>query len=104
MDTYEQAVEKIDEIEEELRRLGRWQSEPLAAEKFDNMGAFGMNTMVPEQWLQFVLIPAVKQIIDGRKSFPGSSEVSVWATRNFDGDPDAGRLLTILREFDALFR
>ena len=67
------------------------------------MGPFGMNTLAPEQWLQFVLIPNVRRIIDERKPFPRSSSVGVWATRNFDGDPHAARLLELLRAFDALF-
>lgn len=100
---YQEAGKKIDEIEAELKRLGRWSAQPLPAESFENMGPFGMNTMAFEQWLQFVLIPRVREIIATQGDFPSSSQVNVHATREFDGDPDADTLLTLLREFDDLF-
>lgn len=100
---YQEADQKIDQIEAELKRLGRWSAQPPPPEAFENMGAFGMNTLAFEQWLQFVLIPNVREIIATQEAFPSSSEVSVYATREFDGDPDVDTLLTLLREFDALF-
>ncbi len=90
-------------IESELTRLGRWSSERPPDEAFVDMSAFGMNTLTPEQWLQFVLVPRVREVVHDNGSFPESSSVSVWATRNFDGDPEADALLALLRDFDALF-
>lgn len=92
-----------DAIEAELTRLGRWSAQRPPDEKFVDMGAFGMKTLSPEQWLQFVLLPNVRDIITQKGEFPSESNVSVWATRNFDGDPDADTLLSLLRDFDALF-
>jgi len=100
---YEEASQKIDQIEAELKRLGRWWDQPPPPEAFEDMGAFGSKTMAFEQWLEFVLIPRVREIIAARGAFPSSSQVSVYATREWDGDPDVDRLLTLLREFDALF-
>ena len=51
----------LEQIELELKRLYRLQ--PLAPDKFIDMGAFGTNTMTFEQWLQFV--PAVKEALAG---------------------------------------
>ncbi|HLG25213.1 MAG TPA: YqcC family protein [Candidatus Gracilibacteria bacterium] len=103
MDIYQRAAEKITKIENELKKLGRWQATPLPAEKFENMGAFGINTMALEQWLQFVLIPRVNDIVQTRGDFPKGSAVGVYAIRNLDGDPEAEGLLQLLIEFDALF-
>jgi uncharacterized protein YqcC (DUF446 family) len=58
-----------------MKRLHRWQEAPLAADKFVNMGAFGRNTMVFEQWLQFVFIPAVSEALAGQRTPPAKSEV-----------------------------
>lgn len=99
----ERALELARTVETELRRLGRWSASRPHPEDFVDMGPFGMKTLAPEQWLQFVLIPRVHDVVNGRGEFPAESSVSTWATRNFDGDPDAARLLTLLREFDALF-
>lgn len=92
---------KINEIETELKRLGRWENKPLPSEKLQNMGAFGMNTMSVEQWIQFILIPRVHQIIQEKGEFP-LSQFAVYATRNLDGDPDGAKLMQLIQEFDAI--
>jgi uncharacterized protein YqcC (DUF446 family) len=96
------AAALLDKIEAELRQIGYWQSTPLPAEKFNNMGAFGMNTMAFSQWLQFVFLPQARKAVSGERKFPGSSNVSVQAIREFDGDPNTGNLVSLLCEFDAV--
>lgn len=93
---------KAKEIENELRRLNRWQADPLPDEKFTDMGAFGSNTMSFEQWLQFVLIPRIYEIIESNGTFPEESHLSTNAIRYFDGDDDSDSLQGILYDLDEL--
>lgn len=93
---------KAKEIENELRRLNRWQTDPLPDEKFTDMGAFGTNTMSYEQWLQFVLIPRISEIIESKEAFPEESQLASYAIRYFDGDYDSGPLQRILYDLDLL--
>jgi len=92
----------IDEIEQEMRRIGLWRAEPLRPEQMQFKQAFAMDTMTFAQWLQFVFVPRVREAV-AANSFPSSSSVGVQAVREFDGDPDADRLIQLLSEFDALF-
>src|SRR5258708_31048148 len=96
------AAELLEKIEAELKQIGYWQSAPLPEEKFENMGAFGMNTMAFSQWLQFVFIPEARKAVSGEREFPSESNVSVQAIREFDGDPNVGNLVSLLCEFDAV--
>lgn len=89
-------------IEEELRWLNRWQADALPAEKFENMGAFGSNTMAFEQWLQFILIPRVQQIVKDRDEFPAGSMLATYAVRAFDGDNESAHLQKLLYDIDQL--
>jgi uncharacterized protein YqcC (DUF446 family) len=101
---YDTVAAKIGEIEAEMRRIGMWQDGPLAPEQYGFRQAFGMDTMAFEQWLQFVLVPRVREIIAARGRFPPHSEVAAQAVREFDAHPlDTSRLQTILSEFDRLF-
>jgi uncharacterized protein YqcC (DUF446 family) len=100
---YQLASTKIHQIESELKRLNRWSTSPLTPEKLENMGAFGENTMTFEQWIQFILIPRVNQIIQEKDAFPEGSMLAAHAVRVFDGDPEAGPLHELLYEFDSLF-
>ncbi len=103
MPTHIRVEEQIRKIEEELKRIGRWQPDPLPNAAFENMGAFGSKTMVLEQWLQFVFIPNVKQIIELEGLFPPNSKVAIYAVRNLDGEDEVKTLLELLSEFDGLF-
>jgi len=102
-DLYESASAAINVIEAELKSLGWWSAEPLPPEAYDFHKAFAMDTMVFSQWLQFVFVPRVRQIVVERDEFPARSMVAAQAVREFDGFPEASRLLSLLSEFDALF-
>lgn len=99
---YSKVQEAIDEIEAELKRLGWWQEQRPPEEMFDFKMAFGMDTMPFSTWLQFVLIPRVKDIIESHGEFPTSSSVGVHAVREFDGVYEADDLIRMLVAFDNL--
>jgi len=92
---------QLDRIEAEMRASGLWQSEPLRPEQFDFHTAFAMDTMVFQQWLQFVFIPRVRDAV-ASNSFPTSSSVGAQAVREFDTVPQANELVSLLSDFDAL--
>jgi uncharacterized protein YqcC (DUF446 family) len=94
---------KLNEIELEMKRVGLWQEKPLAPEQYNFTSAFAMDTMTYDQWLQFVFLPRVRQIITTRGQFPESSSVGAQAVREFDTYPDARGLIALLSEFDRLF-
>ena len=94
---------KIAAIEAEMKRIGYWSASPLPDEAYDFRQAFAMDTMAFSQWLQFILIPRVRQIISERGEFPTDSMVGVQAMREFDGDENAADLVSLLGEFDRLF-
>ncbi len=102
MDIYQLAARKADEIEDELKRLARWSQNPLPDEAFEDMGAFGSNTMSFENWLQFVLIPRIREIVEAKDDFPPGSHLAPYAIRYFDGDYDADPLRELLYQLDEL--
>ena len=93
---------RIEEIETEMRRIGMWQPQPLPPKAYDFHRAFAMDTMAFSQWLQFVFVPRVHQIIDSDEQFPQSSSVAAQAVREFDGDDSAHELCRLLSQFDRL--
>jgi uncharacterized protein YqcC (DUF446 family) len=96
--------ETISAIEAEMMRIGFWQADPLRPEQYDFKAAFGMDTMAYSQWLQFVFIPRVRALLDGGGPWPATSQVGTQAIREFDGVHEASTLISLLCEFDALFR
>jgi uncharacterized protein YqcC (DUF446 family) len=103
---YEAVARKVDAIEAEMKRIGAWQAQPLPAGRLDFEQAFGADKLAFEQWLQFVLVPRVRDIVATRGDFPQGSEVATQAFREwkmFGERDDVDRLLELLREFDAMF-
>jgi uncharacterized protein YqcC (DUF446 family) len=96
--------QRIAAIEAEMKSIGMWQTAPLPPAAMNFHKAFGADTMAYSQWLQFVFIPRVNQIIAGQGKFPSESNVGIQGIREFDGDDKAANLVTLLCEFDALFR
>jgi uncharacterized protein YqcC (DUF446 family) len=94
---------KLDQIEAEMRANGLWQASPLRPDQLEFSSAFGADKMAFSQWLQFIFIPRVREAIASGR-FPSSSAVGTQAIREFDGEPRAARLTTLLCEFDALFQ
>jgi len=101
-DMYHRVEEQIALIVQELKELNHWQDVSPDPKVFENMGAFGSNTMPFTMWLQFVFVPNVKKIITERGTFPQSSQVATYAYRNLD-EGRYERLNTLLSEFDAIF-
>jgi hypothetical protein len=61
-----------------------------------------MKTLAPEEWIQFVLVPRLRDLASGKGELPASSNAAAWATRQFDGDPAADPIIELLRELDDL--
>jgi len=98
----QKAARYADEIESEMKSQGMWQDQPLRPEQLKFKQAFAMDTMTFTQWLQFVFLSRVREAVAANE-FPSGSSVGAQAVREFDGNSDAGTLITLLSEFDALF-
>jgi uncharacterized protein YqcC (DUF446 family) len=100
-DVYSEAGRRIEAIEAEMRRIGFWRDVPPPTEAFSFIQPFAMDTMPFTSWLQFIFIPRVREVITGKGTFPGSSQVGVKAVREFDGLDEVSELVTLLSEFDS---
>lgn len=96
-------AEMADTIEREMRSIGAWQAAPLSPEQYEFKEAFAMDTMAYVQWLQFVFLPRVRSLVESGGPFPSRSQVGVHAVREFDGQPEASGLSSLLCRFDDLF-
>lgn len=100
---HDRAADIIGQIEAEMKRTHMWQDRPLPPEAYQFQRAFAIDTMAYNQWLQFIFIPRVREIIAGKGQFPSVSHVGAQAVREFDGMDEATDLLNLLCQFDALF-
>ncbi|MDB5035167.1 MAG: tRNA pseudouridine synthase [Chlorobi bacterium] len=100
MEKLENVEKAIGAVEAEMRRAGLWSDQPLEPERYEFTQAFGMDTMAFSQWVQFILVPRVRSIIESGGGFPATSQVGAQAVREFDGVEQADGLVSALQEFD----
>ena len=94
---------RLATVVQSMKDAGVWDGPRPPEAAFENMGAFGMNTMPFTDWLRWVFVPRVEQLIATNGPWPGSSSVSAQAAREGDTDPVVQSLVPALSEFDELF-
>lgn len=67
---YQDVQTKLDEIVTEMKLIGLWQDEPLPPDKYNFRAPFALDTMAFNQWLQFIFVPRVTQILSSQVPFP----------------------------------
>jgi len=90
-------------VVQSMRAAGVWDTQRPPAEAFENMGAFGMNSMPFTDWLRWVFVPNVEALIASDGPWPRSSQVAAQAAREGDTDDLVQSLVPALSAFDELF-
>ncbi len=98
---YDRAQRFMQELESAMRAAGLWPAEP-PPEPLEVIGAFGCENMAFTQWLAWVLIPRVREIVAGNGRFPSDSAVAAYAVRELDGTAKAERVVELLTQFDEM--
>jgi len=91
------------EIESILRAYGRWDNNQPAMNKLNSTEPFCLDTLRFEQWLQWIFLPRMKQILEHGKPLPRKSGIHVYAQEYLQKkDPPTSRLLLHIKRFDDL--
>jgi uncharacterized protein YqcC (DUF446 family) len=91
------------EIESILRAHGRWDSNQPAVAELSSREPFCLDTLRFEQWLQWIFLPRMKQILEHGKPLPRKSGIHVYAQEYLQKkDPPTTRLLMHIKRFDDL--
>lgn len=96
-------AEQLLLIERELRLLGGWESSPPSAESLASAEPFCVDTLAFDQWLQWIFLPRMKQILEQGKPLPTVSGVLAMAEMVYQHQPQrAAGLFEALDDFDKL--
>lgn len=98
----------LNAIEEEMKSLSLWESQPPAAHVFESQLPFFADRMDFHQWLQWVFIARFRALIDGGHPMPSQCQIAPMAEealKNIKGRQkrDPRGLLTLIRAFDEVF-
>lgn len=91
------------DIEAELRRLSLWDKAPPASEALASIEPFCVDTLTLPQWLQFVFLPTVYEMLETDAALPERCAIAPMAEEYFSGSELAvAGLLDALRRIDRL--
>lgn len=100
--TLHELAECLLEIEAELRRLDWWSSEEPCARSLASTEPFCVDTMAFEQWLQWVFLPRMKQLLEQAAELPQRSAITEMAEMVYAEMP--GRTVVLRRHLKRVDR
>lgn len=96
-------AEILIDIESELRVMQLWQAQAPTAEALASTQPFAIDTLNFAQWLQFIFIPRMYQLIEAKAPLPNNSGIAPMAEEYFSGlQLHRGRLVACLKRMDVL--
>jgi uncharacterized protein YqcC (DUF446 family) len=91
----------IDAIEHEMRQLALWGEVPPPVAAMASRTPFCYDTLKLWQWLQWILVPRMRHILDEGSTLPVASDIAPLAEVEFRRlSQDTQRLLELIRAFD----
>ena len=98
-----QVADILLEIEREMRSANLWQRRPPSKEAFTSAQPFCVDTMYFYEWMQWVFLPRMKQIVEEDLPLPQNSAIFPMAEEAFRQDIDNVRgLMKAIDAFDRL--
>lgn len=98
---YERATQLIAQLEDAMRETELWPGAKPDG-PIEVKGAFGSENMTFGQWLAWVLIPRVQEIVAERGEFPKGSMLGPYAVRELDGFAGLSEVHEVLYAIDEL--
>ncbi len=99
----ERLLDTLHQLESALRQLGWWEERPPPAEALRSTLPFHADRLAFHQWLQWVLIPGLRERIRRGDPLPGTCAVAPAGAVFWQRQPEAAaRLLPLLRTLDRL--
>ena len=89
------------EVEANLRTSGKWGNEQPSDNELASDQPFCLDTLAFEQWLQWIFLPRMKEILEQQHPLPMKSGIYEYAEDCLYGkDIKANNLLTLIKRFD----
>ena len=104
MTTHDRVRLQLQALEALLREHQHWRNDERLPHQFNSTQQFVMDTMEPLEWLQWVLIPRMHDLLDKNKPLPGTFDVEpYYEMAQATVHPHRALILAEVEKLDALF-
>jgi len=98
-----EVAEVLIDIEAQLRQLGQWDKIPPSTEALASSQPFCVDTLTLPQWLQFIFLPTLYQMLEDEQALPERCGIAPMAEEFFRGSGLAtNELVSALLRMDDL--
>ena len=80
-----EVAEVLIDIEAQLRQLGHWDKVPPSSEALASSEPFCVDTLTLPQWLQFVFLPTMYELLEADAKLPERCVIAPMAEEYFRG-------------------
>ncbi|KPZ57984.1 MULTISPECIES: YqcC family protein [unclassified Pseudoalteromonas] len=98
---YQQTQAYLNQLSTLLKKHKLWQITPIEANRLQSQVPFCHDTMAFEQWLQFVFIEKMQQLITLNQPLPQNFAIAPMAEMALVGKTGSGEIIALLSELDA---
>ncbi|WP_373293395.1 YqcC family protein [Shewanella hanedai] len=99
---YIKTTEKLCQLEDELKVHGLWSKEAPSQEAMANTSPFSCEVMSFENWVQFIFIPKMNQLIISKSALPSSISIAPMAHHVWNAQSHLQPLIMIFDDLDNL--
>ena len=94
----------LNQIELVLKRYEMWQSEPPSLAALTSVEPFAVDTLSCQEWLQWVFIPKLHEMIDAGEELPVGFAISPYVEETMMGSEGGKRVHQLCVELDEVAR
>jgi len=96
-------AEQLIDLEAGLRQANLWSAETPSIDALQSEQPFAMDKLELEEWLQFIFIPTLYELLDSGSPLPDRCSIAPMAEETLDKKPiPTASLIDTIRELDWL--
>ena len=82
-EVYQQLASLLETVDQQLRLMGLWQQQSQIPQALDSTEPFAVDKLSFNQWLQFVFLPRMQQMIAVESPLPDNCSIAPMAEEFF---------------------
>jgi uncharacterized protein YqcC (DUF446 family) len=99
---YEMSSTFLVELELQLKASSLWSTHTPSAAAMASTAPFACDALSFEQWLQYIFIPKMRQLITTNSPLPTQMAIAPMAEQTWQTQPDKQSIIKLLIKFDQL--
>jgi uncharacterized protein YqcC (DUF446 family) len=93
----------IIKLEQSLHTARLWSNFAPSVEALQSKLPFALDTLSFEQWLQFIFIPKISEIVNRKGSLPDNLNLLPMAEQSFCGANRQSGVIDVIKQIDLIF-